>query len=79
MQEQDFKWFLNNHDELFRIYGNTYLVIKNQKVISTYASYAEAVKRTSETERLGTFIVQKCTSTAEGYTNQIASCGIVIF
>ena len=79
MQEEDFKWFLKNHDELFRIYGNTYLAIKNKQVIGTYASYAEAVKHTLETENLGTFIVQKCTGTADGYTNQIASSEIVVF
>lgn len=78
MQEQDFKWFLENHNELFRIYGNTYLAIKNQQVIGTYASYVEAVKQTSKTETLGTFIVQKCTKTDDGYTNQIASYGLVV-
>lgn len=79
MQEKDFEWFIENHDSLFKKYGDVYLVIKNKKVLSTYTTYAEAVEQTSKTEKLGTFIVQKCTGTSEGYTNQIASNEIVFF
>lgn len=76
MQEKDFKWFLENKEKLFEQYGNTVLVIKDRKVISTYSTYAEAVKKTLKTEEAGSFIVQECSGTPEAYTNLIMSVGL---
>lgn len=71
MQKDDFRWFLNNYADLYEKYGSTYLVIKNKVVLGTYDTYAEAVKSTMKTEKLGSFIVQLCSGTEIGYTNYI--------
>ena len=76
--ERDFEWFLENYEDLYREYGISYIVIKNAKVLGAYASCGEAVRKTAQTEALGTFIVQFCNGDASGYTNYIASmnfCG----
>lgn len=73
MQETDFQWFLEHFSELFEKYGNTYVAIKNKTVIGTYASYAEGVHRTSLTEEIGTFIVQRCGENESAYTDYISS------
>jgi len=73
IQSSDFQWFLKNYADLFEKYGNTYLAIKNNAVIGTYNSYAEAVKSTSSREELGTFIVQECNGDESAYTNYILS------
>ena len=73
MQNTDFEWFISNYEDLFRKYGRTYLSIKDKKVLGQYASYAEGVRTTAQSEELGTFIVQLCDGTKTAYTNLIAS------
>lgn len=72
-QDKDFEWFLRNYSELFKQYGKKYLVIKNATVLGTYDTPGEAVRKTSQTEELGTFIVQFCNGDESGYTNHITS------
>ena len=73
LQDKDFNWFLQNYMELFKEYGKKYLAIKSEVVLGAYDSFAEAVNKTSETEELGTFIVQLCNGEESGYTNYISS------
>ena len=73
MQDVDYKWFLDNYLELYKKYGDTFLVIKNKTVIGSYNSYAEAVKAMEGREDIGTFIVQKCNGCESAYTNYISS------
>ncbi len=70
-QLQDFKWFKRYNRKLYAKYGNSYLAIKNKKVLGVFSSYAEGVRETAKTEVLGTFIVQHCTGDKFGYTEYI--------
>lgn len=76
MQDKDFTWFLDNYDELFKKYGNSFLAIKNGKVLGSYNSYADGVRNTEKTEELGTFIVQRCDGTKDKNMNYIASMNV---
>lgn len=73
MLENEFQWFLENYDKLYKQYGVSFLAIKNKSVLGVYQSYAEGVKKTLENEELGTFIVQKCNGDESAYTNYIFS------
>lgn len=73
MQEQDFKWFLDNYNKLFEKYGVSFLAIKNRQVLGSYRNYADAVKETAKTDLIGSFIVQKCDGTEAAFTNYIAT------
>lgn len=73
MQEKDFKWFVDNYKSLYRAYGNSFLAIKNERVLGAYNTYAEAVKETEKSEKIGTFIVQECNGSESAYTNHIAT------
>lgn len=73
MLENEFQWFLENYDELYKQHGVSFLAIKNKSVLGVYQSYAEGVKKTLENEELGTFIVQKCNGDESAYTNYISS------
>lgn len=73
MQESDYKWFLENYNELFKRFGEVYVAIKNKTILGTYNSYAEGVLSTMKQEPLGTFIVQKCGKDESAYTNYISS------
>lgn len=77
MQMDDFQWFIDNYQSLFSQFGNSYLAIKDKKVIGTYDSFAEAVKKTAESHPLGSFIVQQCNGSASAYTTYIASMNFV--
>lgn len=73
MQESDFLWFRENYLQLFEKYGFSYIAIKDQTVLGVYSSYVEGVTVTSQSEPLGSFIVQECTGDEFGYTNFISS------
>lgn len=73
MQEADYKWFLENYNELYKEFGDVFLVIKEKKVIGTYNSYADGVLSTMKNEPIGTFIVQRCGKDESAYTNYISS------
>ena len=70
---ENYEWFVSQYDELSRIYGDSFIVIKNKSVLNSYASYAEAVIETQKTEPLGTFIVQECRESGEMFQCRIAS------
>jgi len=72
-QSMDYKWFLENYEELFKTYGNSYLAIKNKAVLGVYSSYAEGVRTASQNNELGTFIVQRCNGDESAYTIYISS------
>ena len=78
MQDKDFKWFLDNYDELYKQYGNSFLAIKNCNVLGSYKTYAEGVRETLKNEEIGTFIVQKCDGTKDKNMNYIASMNVVL-
>ena len=74
---QDFKFFLDKHDEILAQYPNMFVVIQDGAVVfaeNTFeAAYEKVVKSGME---FGTFIIQECTAGDSAYTqffsNQIA-------
>lgn len=66
--EKEFKYYLDNQERLVERYNGKYIVIKGCKVIGTYDSEFEAIKKTSQREKPGTFLVQKCVPGKESYT-----------
>ncbi len=71
--EKEFTYYIEHQDELVEKYNGKYIVIKNCEVIGSYNSILKAVKETSKTHKLGTFIVQKCEPGKEGYTQTFHS------
>jgi len=59
MQEQDFDYFLENMDSLYRTYGQKFAAVKNRSILGTYDTFDEALETTLKTEELGTFLVQE--------------------
>lgn len=69
----DFYWFLANYDDLFDKYGDSYLFIKDKKILGSYDTVNEGVEKIKKVHPLGTFIVQHCNGNESGYTATIAS------
>lgn len=60
MLKDEFEFYLQNQKQLADKHNGKFLVIKNHKIIGVYDSELEAIQETSKTEKLGTFLVQKC-------------------
>lgn len=68
---RDFEFFTKNYHELFEQYGHKFLAIKNKKVIGSYESVIEAIKKLSGTHEIGTYIIQECTGDESAYRTSI--------
>lgn len=77
MQADDFKWFIENYDDLFKKYGKCYLAIKDKKVLGSYDSPKTAISEVSKKYPMGSFIVQLCNGNESGYTNYFANSQII--
>ncbi|MFC1947314.1 DUF5678 domain-containing protein [Chloroflexota bacterium] len=66
--EREFKYYIDNQDELIKKYRGKFIVIKDQKVIGVFDSDLEAVEKTSQEHELGTFLVQECNPGSSNYT-----------
>ena len=73
MQDKDYKWFIENYDDIFKKYGLSYVAIKDTTILGAFNTYAEAVRETAKKYPLGSFIVQLCNGDSSGYTGYIAS------
>ncbi|MGD0780985.1 MAG: hypothetical protein ABR954_09475 [Dehalococcoidales bacterium] len=65
--EQEFKYYLEHQKELVKQFNGKFIVIKNLEVIGAYDSELEAVQKTAEKHKLGTFLVQKCEPGSDSY------------
>jgi len=65
---KEFKYYVEQQDELVKKYKGKVIVIKNQKVIGFYDSEIEAIEKTQKQHKLGTFLVQKCEPGDNNYT-----------
>ena len=71
--EKEFKYYLENQDELVKKYNGKVVVIKNSEVIGVFDTEIEAIDKTSEKEELGTFLVQKCEPGTDSYSQMYNS------
>jgi len=55
-----YKWFTENIEDLYKKYGQKFLVIKDKTIIGDYETFQEAFRETMKIEKIGTFIIQEC-------------------
>ena len=71
--EKEFKYYLDNQDELVKEYNGKFIVIHGVKLVGAYESELEAIKETSKKYKPGTFLVQKCEPGDGSYTQTYQS------
>ncbi len=71
--EKEFKYYLEHQDDLVEKHNGKFIVIKNLEVIGVFDDVAQAVEETSKNHEMGTFLVQKCSSGKEDYTQTFHS------
>lgn len=64
---EDFAWFKERYTDFQKKYGESFIAIKNKKILGVYDSYGNGVRETVKTEELGTFIVQECSPDYNAY------------
>ncbi len=65
----DFLYFVKSHDDLYTKYPNKFIVIQNEHVLIEDSTFEGALKRAVDSGlKVGTFIIQLCSSGEEGYT-----------
>jgi hypothetical protein len=73
MLNKEFEYYLKNQNELVEKYNGKFIVLKDQKVVGVYDSQNEAYSESVAKFELGSFLIQHCTSGAEGYTQTFHS------
>ncbi len=70
-RKDDFDFFIENYNNLYKQYGHKFLAIKNSKVLGAYESVPEAIELLSKTYDIGTYIIQECTGDDSAYRTTI--------
>jgi len=71
--EKEFEFFIKHQDELVNKYNGKFIVIKDCSVVGSYDDELEAVEVSSQKYEVGTFLVQKCESGNQSYTQTFHS------
>jgi len=71
--EKNFRYYLEQQDELVKQYAGKVLVIKDCEVVSVHDSEAEALIAARQRFQPGTFIVQKCSPGPDDYIQHFHS------
>lgn len=76
-RNEDFDFFLEQYEELYKKYGKCFVAIKNKKILGIFHTEEEAIDITSSEYGLGEFIIQECNGDESGYTNYITSWELI--
>jgi hypothetical protein len=68
MLDKEFKYYLDNQDELLKKYNNRFIVIVGGEVVGDYDSMEDAYFESGKKYPLGTFLIQKCSPGDKDYT-----------
>jgi hypothetical protein len=68
MLDTEFKYYLDNQNEILKSYNGKVVVIKDSNVVGAYESYQQAHLESIKKYKLGTFLLQLCTPGDEAYT-----------
>ena len=74
MMKENYDYFVKNHDSLFGMYPNKYLIIKDKKVIDTEDTMKKAIEYVdTHNFKSGEYIIQLCTLGDSAYTSSFCS------
>ena len=71
--QKELEYFKTHQAELVKKYEGKFLVIKNQEIQGVYDTEMDAYTDTKKELELGTFLIQKCESGPESYTQTFHS------
>ncbi len=71
--EKEFRFYIENQDEMVKQYDGKVIVIKEGLVLGAYDDELTAVTETKKTHELGTFLVQRVSPGDAAYTQTFHS------
>ena len=71
--KNEFDFYLKHQDELASQYDGKVIVLKDGKVIGSYATQLEALTETRKTHPLGSFLVQRVSKDNSGHSQTFHS------
>ena len=77
MLKKEFEYYLDNQDELVKLYNGKYVVIKDDSVVGAYDTESEAYYGSVEKYPLGSFMIQKCTPGDKAYTQRFFNNNVI--
>lgn len=73
-----FRWFKENHDDIFAKYPDCFIVIQGEKVLYSAKTYDEALAIADKNGlAAGTYLIQECTEGESAYTQMF--CSNIVF
>ena len=73
MLEQEFKYFIDNQDELVKSYNGEFIIIVGQKVLNAFPTLMEAYTYAKKNYTPGSYLIQHCIPGKEAYTVTITT------
>jgi hypothetical protein len=73
MLDKEFKYYLDNQEELVKKYNGKILVIVGEEVVGIYDTQQEAYFSSIEKYKPGTFLIQACSPGKDSYTQTFHS------
>ena len=73
MLDKEFKYYLDNQDELVKEFNGKYIVIKGEFVVGSYETEVQAYTETIKEHNLGTFLIQLCSPGKTDYSQSFHS------
>ena len=58
--KEEYDYYIANYESFKNEFAGMFIVIKNKKILGTYANIEDALKETLKTEDAGTFLIQFC-------------------
>ena len=68
MLEKEFKYYIDNQDEIVKLYNGKVVVVKDDKVVDAYDDEKQAYYESIKKYKLGTFMIMRCSPGNEVYT-----------
>lgn len=68
MLEKEFKYYIDNQNELVKKYLGKFLVIIGEQVVGSYDSYEESLSESQKKYEIGKFLIQQCLPGEDNYT-----------
>ncbi len=75
--EKTFKYYLDNIEEINKLYNGKFIALKDCKVIGVYDTYEIALEESLKEHELGTFLVQRVDINPSSYTLYLNSFSVV--
>jgi hypothetical protein len=74
--EKEFRYFLEHQSDFLPEHEGKFLLIRDQRLVGTFETEAQAINAGIERFELGSFLVQRCERGEESYTQTFHS-GVV--